>query len=175
MPYKVTGHRIATDLMHPWVLGYRRHPFMRDFWRYVDIDTHCADAQADEHDCGQLASMRGVCAASLAAIACVAAATLNAADAPNAPKRPRCCASRFRSPRPGFDPAQISDLYSRTITAHIFEGLYAYDHLARPAKIKPLTAAAMPEVSSDFRTWTVKLRPGIYFADDPAFKGASAK
>ena len=71
----------------------------------------------------------------------------------------------------GFDPAQISDLYSRTITAHIFEGLYAYDHLARPAKIKPLLAAAMPEVSSDFRTWTVKLRPGIYFADDPAFKG----
>jgi len=71
----------------------------------------------------------------------------------------------------GFDPAQISDLYSRTITAHIFEGLYTYDHLARPAKIKPLTAAAMPEVSADFCTWTVKLRPGVYFAADPAFKG----
>ena len=25
--------------MHPWVVGYRRHPFMRDFWRYIDIDT----------------------------------------------------------------------------------------------------------------------------------------
>ena len=71
----------------------------------------------------------------------------------------------------GFDPAKINDLYSRTITPHIFEGLYQYDHLARPAKIKPLTAAAMPEVSADFRTWTVKLRPGIYFAADPAFKG----
>jgi ABC-type transport system substrate-binding protein len=71
----------------------------------------------------------------------------------------------------GFDPAQISDLYSRTITAHIFEGLYHYDHLARPSKIKPLTAAAMPEVSDDFRTWTLRVRPGIHFADDPAFKG----
>jgi hypothetical protein len=39
MPYKATGHRMATDLMHPQLVGYRRHPFLRDFWRYVDIDT----------------------------------------------------------------------------------------------------------------------------------------
>ena len=77
----------------------------------------------------------------------------------------------FNTPETGFDPVQISDLYSRTITPHIFEGLYRYDHLARPAKIRPLTAAAMPEVSDDFRTWTVRVQPGIYFADDPAFKG----
>jgi ABC-type transport system substrate-binding protein len=71
----------------------------------------------------------------------------------------------------GFDPAQVSDLYSRYVTSHIFEALYHYDHLARPAKVKPLIAAAMPQVSDDFRTWTVKIQPGIYFADDPAFKG----
>ena len=29
----------------------------------------------------------------------------------------------------------------------------------------------MPEVSPDGKTWTVRIRPGIYFADDPAFKG----
>ena len=29
----------------------------------------------------------------------------------------------------------------------------------------------MPEASADYRTWTVRLTPGIYFADDPAFKG----
>ena len=29
----------------------------------------------------------------------------------------------------------------------------------------------MPEASADFRTWTVRIQPGIYFADDPAFKG----
>ena len=45
----------------------------------------------------------------------------------------------------GFDPARIVDLYSRIVTAHIFESLYTYDHLARPAKIKPLIAEGMPE------------------------------
>src|SRR3954452_14104783 len=72
----------------------------------------------------------------------------------------------------GFDAAQISDLYSATVIAHIFEALYCYDHLAMPVKVRPLIAAALPEVSSDFRVWTVRLQPGIYFADDPAFKGA---
>jgi len=37
-PYKFVGHRIETSVMHPWVVGFRRHPFMRDFWKYVDID-----------------------------------------------------------------------------------------------------------------------------------------
>ena len=78
----------------------------------------------------------------------------------------------FRSAETGFDPSMISDIYSRTITPHIFEALYSYDHLARPAKIRPLTAVGMPEVSADFRTWTVRIQPGIYFAEDPAFKGA---
>ena len=78
----------------------------------------------------------------------------------------------FRSAETGFDPSMISDLYSRTITPHIFEALYSYDHLARPAKFRPLTAIGMPEVSADFRTWTIRIQPGIYFADDPAFKGA---
>jgi ABC-type transport system substrate-binding protein len=42
MPYKVTGHRILTDLTHAHVVGYRRHPFRRDFWRSVDIDRPAA-------------------------------------------------------------------------------------------------------------------------------------
>jgi ABC-type transport system substrate-binding protein len=36
-PYKFLGHRIDTSVSHPWVVGFRRHPFMRDFWKYVDI------------------------------------------------------------------------------------------------------------------------------------------
>jgi len=70
-----------------------------------------------------------------------------------------------------FDPAQVSDVYSRTVITHIFEALYGYDHLARPARFVPLTAVGMPDVSADFRTWTVKVQPGIFFADDPAFQG----
>jgi ABC-type transport system substrate-binding protein len=112
------------------------------------------------------------------AIALAAAAALTAAGPPAANGRaeapapaPRVLHIAFPVAETGFDPAQISDLYSRTITAHIFEGLYHYDHLARPPKIRPLTAQALPEVSADFRTWTIRIRPGIYFADDPAFKG----
>ena len=78
----------------------------------------------------------------------------------------------FLAAEVGFDPIQLTDLYSRIITAHIFDCLYRYDYLARPFKIKPNTAVGMPEVSSDFRVWTVRVRPGIHFADDPVFKGA---
>jgi ABC-type transport system substrate-binding protein len=38
MPYKFNTHRIRTDLMQPWLLGYRRHPVTHSFWKYVDID-----------------------------------------------------------------------------------------------------------------------------------------
>src|SRR5688572_10607915 len=77
----------------------------------------------------------------------------------------------FSSGETSFDPARISDLYSRAVTTHIFEAPYTYDYLARPTRVRPLTAAGMPEVSDDFRTWVVRIKPGIYFADDPVFKG----
>jgi ABC-type transport system substrate-binding protein len=71
----------------------------------------------------------------------------------------------------GFDPAQLTDLYSRIVTAHLYDALYTYDHLARPFRIVPNTAAGEPEVSSDYRTWTIRLRQGIYFQDHPLFGG----
>ena len=77
----------------------------------------------------------------------------------------------FRIAESGFDPAQVSDLYSRTILANVFEAPLELGFLARPVQLRPNTASAMPEVSADFRTFTVTLQPGIYFADDPAFKG----
>ncbi len=39
MPIKVRVHRIGTDMMQPWLVGYKRHPNAREFWQYVDIDT----------------------------------------------------------------------------------------------------------------------------------------
>ena len=71
----------------------------------------------------------------------------------------------------GFDPAQISDLYSRTIAQAIFDAPLQFEFLARPFRLRPNTLVDLPEVSADFRTFTFRLRPGIYFADDPAFKG----
>ena len=77
----------------------------------------------------------------------------------------------FNTAETGFDPAKVFDLYSRIVTAHIFENLYNYDHLARPAKINPAIADGRAAHSADFRTWAVKIKRGIFFADDPAFKG----
>ncbi|WP_052736257.1 ABC transporter substrate-binding protein [Aquincola tertiaricarbonis] len=84
---------------------------------------------------------------------------------------PKVLRVAFNSAETGFDPAKISDTYSRTLTAHIFEAPLEYDPLARPARLRPRTAAAMPEHSADYRTWTVKLQRGIRFADHPAFGG----
>ena len=71
----------------------------------------------------------------------------------------------------GFDPVQINDLYSSNVLAHIFDAPLTYDYLARPVKVKPATATSLPQVSEDGKTWTVRIRPGIYFDNDPAFKG----
>ncbi len=72
----------------------------------------------------------------------------------------------------GFDPAQISDLYSRTVAAAMFDAPLEFEFLASPARMRPNAAAAMPEVTDDFRSFTFQIKPGIFFADDPAFKGA---
>lgn len=77
----------------------------------------------------------------------------------------------FNTSETSLDPSQLVDSYSRTVTPHIFEALYRFDYLARPTRIKPLTAAGMPETSADFKVWTIRLTPGIFFADDAAFKG----
>ncbi len=70
-----------------------------------------------------------------------------------------------------FDPAYVSDLYSRTVIAGLFESLLEFDYMAQPARLRPNTAAALPEISADFKTFTFRIRPGIHFADDPVFKG----
>jgi ABC-type transport system substrate-binding protein len=70
-----------------------------------------------------------------------------------------------------FDPAQVTDLYSNTVLANIFEAPLEYEYLAEPARMRANTAAALPKVSDDFKRFVFRIRPGIYFADDPAFKG----
>ena len=101
---------------------------------------------------------------------CAALLALAAGTAPAAEEQ-KVLRYAFNIAETGFDPAKVVDLYSRIVTNHLFEGLYGYDHLARPAKIKPALADGMPEVSADFKTWTVKVKRGVYFPDDPAFKG----
>jgi ABC-type transport system substrate-binding protein len=71
----------------------------------------------------------------------------------------------------GLDPAATQDLYSNAVEARIFDALYVWDYLERPYRFVPSLALGMPEISSDGRTWTIRLRQGIFFDDDPAFAG----
>jgi len=71
----------------------------------------------------------------------------------------------------GFDPQAASDTYSFAVIGAIFDPLYVYDYFARPVRMVPNTAVALPEMSNEGRTYTIKVKPGIYFAADPAFKG----
>ncbi|HVO89878.1 MAG TPA: ABC transporter substrate-binding protein, partial [Casimicrobiaceae bacterium] len=77
----------------------------------------------------------------------------------------------FRTAESGFDPQAVSDANSTDLCAAIFDALYTYDYFARPVRLVPNTAAGLPEITDGGRTYTVRVRPGIYFADDPAFKG----
>jgi oligopeptide transport system substrate-binding protein len=77
----------------------------------------------------------------------------------------------FPAAETGFDPAASNDLYSGTIGQAIFDTLYTYDYLARPAKLAPLAAESLPQITDNGKTYTIKLRKGIYFAADPAFGG----
>ncbi|MBC7861008.1 MAG: ABC transporter substrate-binding protein [Burkholderiaceae bacterium] len=77
----------------------------------------------------------------------------------------------FPAAESGFDPATARDLYSGQVTQAIFETLYTYDYLARPAKLVPNAAVALPEVSADGKTYTIGLKKGILFTPDPVFKG----
>jgi len=77
----------------------------------------------------------------------------------------------FEIAETSFDPQRISDVYSNIANQGMFEPPLGYDYLARPLKLIPQTAASLPEVTDGGRTYTVHIRPGIYFADDPAFGG----
>jgi ABC-type transport system substrate-binding protein len=100
------------------------------------------------------------------AIACALPAT--AASAADMSKTLHVAQSVAES---GFDPQAISDSYSFDICRAIFESLYTYDYFARPVRMIPNTADGMPQITDGGRTYTVKVKPGIYFASDPAFKG----
>jgi oligopeptide transport system substrate-binding protein len=77
----------------------------------------------------------------------------------------------FQSAERGFDCAVESDEFTGTLCDNVFDSLLQYDYLARPIKLQPRAAAALPEISADGKTYTIKLKRGIFFTDHPAFNG----
>ncbi len=68
-----------------------------------------------------------------------------------------------------LDPVQASTAYADFLVTNVYDTLYRYKYLERPYALTPNLADEMPEVSDDGLTWTISLREGVRFVDDPAF------
>ncbi len=101
-------------------------------------------------------------------IACLAAALIAAAAQAADPRK--VVSTAFTGSENKMDPQSDSDEGSDSLTNEIFDPLLQYDYLARPAKLVPRTAVDLPE-TTDGRVYILKVKPGIYFTPDPAFKG----
>jgi ABC-type transport system substrate-binding protein len=77
----------------------------------------------------------------------------------------------FEIAETSMDPQRVNDIYSMTLNSAIFDTPLEYDYLARPLRLRPATLAAMPEVNADGTEYILRVKPGIYFDEDPAFKG----
>jgi ABC-type transport system substrate-binding protein len=75
----------------------------------------------------------------------------------------------------GFDPTQSGEQMTTTLVINYYDQLYEFDYLKRPFALRPCLAEAMPEVSADGLTYTIRLRRGIRFADDPCFPGGKGR
>lgn len=68
-----------------------------------------------------------------------------------------------------LDPAQASTVYAKFIAVNLYDTLYRYKYLARPFELEPNLAEELPQVSADGLIYTIRIKPGVYFIDDPAF------
>lgn len=75
----------------------------------------------------------------------------------------------------GIDPITANDLYSATVVNQIYEGLLQYNYLKRPFVLEPKLADGMPEVSKDGLTYTFKIKKGLKFQDNAAFKDGKGR
>lgn len=69
-----------------------------------------------------------------------------------------------------MDCGNLSDAYSVMVASNIYETLYDYHYLKRPYEVTPVLADGFPEISDDNLTYTIKIKKGILFQDDPCFR-----
>lgn len=68
-----------------------------------------------------------------------------------------------------LDPARAYDSISSSIVALSAESLFQYTYTKVPLELEPLLAEAMPAVSKDQLTYTIKIKKGVRWQKDPAF------
>lgn len=70
-----------------------------------------------------------------------------------------------------LDPARADNAQTGMVMAGVYDTLYALDPLAPTATLVPLAAAALPDVSPDYRVFTIRVRRGIFFTPHAQFGG----
>jgi ABC-type transport system substrate-binding protein len=68
-----------------------------------------------------------------------------------------------------LDPARASTIYANFLAVNLYDTLYRYKYLARPYELEPNLAQNLPQVSADGLTYTIKIKAGVHFIDDPVF------
>ena len=68
-----------------------------------------------------------------------------------------------------LDAGNMSGGYAQSVAAQMYEPLYDFAYLERPFKVIPLLAEDLPEISEDHLTYTIRIRSGVLFHDDPCF------
>lgn len=74
-----------------------------------------------------------------------------------------------------LDPVQASNVYANFVVVNAYDTLYSYKYLARPYELKPNLAADFPTISPDGLIYTIRLKKGVHFVDDPCFPGGKGR
>ena len=70
-----------------------------------------------------------------------------------------------------LDPALSYDSVAMDVIPLVLESLYQYSYTKSPLELEPLLAEKMPEISSDQKTYTVKIKKGVFWHDADFFPG----
>ncbi len=74
-----------------------------------------------------------------------------------------------------LDPVEGASVYAARCVALTYETLLEYDYEARPYRLKPCLATAMPSVSDDGLTYTFTIDTNAFFTADACFGEARTR
>ena len=120
--------------------------------------------------------MRFYAHTSLLSLLMAAVITLTAACGPGESARHTAASPSLKTYRhaldqapTSLDPTQAANVYANHVVVNAYDTLYAYKYLARPYQLKPNLAVDFPAVSADGLSYTIRIKQGVRFVDDPCF------
>jgi len=74
-----------------------------------------------------------------------------------------------------LDPARASHIYANFLAVNLYDTLYRYKYLARPYELEPNLAQSLPRVTADGLIYTIRIKAGVHFIDDPVFPAGKGR